>query len=405
MKVRHIHKIHISQIRKNFHYWDYYLMVPYLVLCMIGIVMVYSASSAIEMQNGGTPTSYLIKQTIYVIMGICCLLFGANYPLKHYRTPLFLRDSTLAMIGMLLFVLVLSHAVNGAKGWINLGVINIQPVEICKIYFILYLSDRMARVRARNDHFISSGGGPWLVVALCLLLIVLQPDIGGMAINVMIVAVLFLACDFRWSFGISILLIIPIMCYLLVEKAVESGLIHGYRMARFVAFLNPFGNASGSGSQLVNSYYAISNGGVFGSGLGNSVQKMGYLPEPNTDFIMSITSEELGLVGVTAILVTLLFLICRIIQVGVRADSLYQTLICYGSATFFTIETLFNIGGVLGLLPITGVTFPFISYGGSSMLILSATVGIIMNISMQQNRDRLVMGKPFIPETGGVKNV
>lgn len=363
-------------------------MVPYLVLCMIGIVMVYSASSAIEMQNGGTPTSYLIKQTIYVIMGICCLLFGANYPLKHYRTPRFLRDSTLAMIGMLLFVLVLSHAVNGAKDWINLGVINIQPVEICKIYFILYLSDRMARVRARNDHFISSGGGPWLVVALCLLLIVLQPDIGGMAINVMIVAVLFLACDFRWSFGISILLIIPIMCYLLVEKAVESGLIHGYRMARFVAFLNPFGNASGSGSQLVNSYYAISNGGVFGSGLGNSVQKMGYLPEPNTDFIMSITSEELGLVGVSVILILLMIIICRMIQIGVRSNSMYEMLLCYGSATFILIEAFFNIGGVLGLLPITGVTFPFISYGGSSMLILSFTVGIIMNISIQQNKQR-----------------
>lgn len=388
MKVRHIHKIHISQIRKNFHYWDYYLMVPYLVLCMIGIVMVYSASSAIEMQNGGTPTSYLIKQTIYVIMGICCLLFGANYPLKRYRTPRFLRDSTLAMIGMLLFVLVLSHAVNGAKGWINLGVINIQPVEICKIYFILYLSGRMARVRARNDHFISSGGGPWLVVALCLLLIVLQPDIGGMAINVMIVAVLFLACDFRWSFGISILLIIPIMCYLLVEKAVESGLIHGYRMARFVAFLNPFGNASGSGSQLVNSYYAISNGGVFGSGLGNSVQKMGYLPEPNTDFIMSITSEELGLVGVSVILILLMIISCRMIQIGVRSNSMYEMLLCYGSATFILIEAFFNIGGVLGLLPITGVTFPFISYGGSSMLILSFTVGIIMNISIQQNKQR-----------------
>lgn len=388
MKVKHIHKIYISQIRKNFHYWDYYLMVPYLVLCMIGIVMVYSASSAIEMQNGGNPTSYLIKQTIYVIMGIGCLIFGANYPLRHYRTPRFLRDSTLVMVGMLLFVLVLSHAVNGAKGWINLGVINIQPVEICKIYFILYLSDRMARVRARNDHFISSGGGPWLVVALCLLLIVLQPDIGGMAINVMIVAVLFLACDFRWSFGISVLLIIPTMCYLLVEKTVESGLIHGYRMARFVAFLNPFGNASGSGSQLVNSYYAISNGGVFGSGLGNSVQKMGYLPEPNTDFIMSITSEELGLVGVSVILILLMIIICRMIQIGVRSNSMYEMLLCYGSATFILIEAFFNIGGVLGLLPITGVTFPFISYGGSSMLILSFTVGIIMNISIQQNKQR-----------------
>lgn len=388
VKVKHIHKIHLSQVWKNFHYWDYYLMLPYLVLCMFGIVMVYSASSAINMQNGGSPTSYLIKQTVYVIMGIGCLIFGANYPLKHYRTTRFLRDSTIAMLGMLLFVLVLSHAVNGAKGWINLGVINIQPVEICKVYFILYLSDRMDRVRARNAHFISAGGGPWLVVALCMLLIVLQPDIGGMAINLMIVAVLFLACDFRWSFGISVLLVIPIMCYLLVEKAVESGLIHGYRMARFVAFLNPFGNASGSGSQLVNSYYAISNGGIFGSGLGNSVQKMGYLPEPNTDFIMSITSEELGLVGVTVILVLLMVIICRMIQIGVRSDSMYKMLLCYGSATFILIETFFNIGGVLGLLPITGVTFPFISYGGSSMLILSFTVGIIMNISIQQNKIR-----------------
>ena len=155
-----------------------------------------------------------------------------------------------------------------------------------------------------------------------------------------------------------------------------------------MAFLNPFGNASGSGSQLVNSYYAISNGGVFGSGLGNSVQKMGYLPEPNTDFIMSITSEELGLVGVSVILILLMIIICRMIQIGVRSNSMYEMLLCYGSATFILIEAFFNIGGVLGLLPITGVTFPFISYGGSSMLILSFTVGIIMNISIQQNKQR-----------------
>ena len=265
----------------------------------------------------------------------------------------------------------------------------------------------MAKIRQRGQHFTTDAKGPWLIIAVFLGLIMIQPDIGGMAINGAIIAIMLLAADYKWGFGLGIILVLPALGYLGLERLVESGLLQGggYQVARFVAFLNPFGNASGSGSQLVNSYYAISNGGVFGVGLGNSIQKMGYLPEPNTDFIMSITSEELGLVGVTAILVTLLFLICRIIQVGVRADSLYQTLICYGSATFFTIETLFNIGGVLGLLPITGVTFPFISYGGSSMLILSATVGIIMNISMQQNRDRLVMGKPFIPETGGVKNV
>lgn len=391
MRKFHFRKIHLSQVWHNFHYWDYYLLVPYLALCAIGIVMVFSASAAIEMQNGGTPMGYLIKQTIYVVMGICALTFAANYSLRHYRMRPFLKWSTIIVLGMLLVVLVLGHAVNGAKGWLNLGIINIQPVEICKLYLILYLSDRMSRIKARNAHFldIHQSSGPWLIICTCIILILLQPDIGGLAINLMIVGVLLLACDFKWSAGVTILLALPILGYFGIEKLVESGVIHGYKMARFVAFMNPFGNATGSGSQLVNSYYAISNGGVFGAGLGNSVQKMGYLPEPNTDFIMSITSEELGLIGVTAILLLLMLLICRIIQIGVRSETMYEMLICYGSATFILIETFFNIGGVLGLLPITGVTFPFISYGGSSMLILSFTVGLIMNISVQQKKERL----------------
>ena len=207
-----------------------------------------------------------------------------------------------------------------------------------------------------------------------------------------------LACDIRWGKAITAVIVFPLGLYFGLQLAIINGWLHGgYRIQRFIAFMNPFGNASGSGSQLVNSYYAISNGGIFGVGLGNSVQKMGYLPEPNTDFIMAITSEELGLVGVTIILVLLLVLICRMIQLGVKSASLYQTLICYGSATFFTIETFFNIGGVLGLLPITGVTFPFISYGGSSMLVLSATVGIIINISIRQNKAQLQVGEPFLP--------
>jgi cell division protein FtsW len=257
----------------------------------------------------------------------------------------------------------------------------------------------MARARQHGRHFLEtkSSVGPLLIALIYLILILVQPDTGGFAINFVIIAVMILACDMRWAFGVSMIIGVPLALYIGLQQAIINGWIHGgYRAQRFIAFMNPFGNASGSGSQLVNSYYAISNGGIFGVGLGNSVQKMGYLPEPNTDFIMSITSEELGLVGVTAILILLLILICRMIQLGVRSNSLYVTLICYGTATFFSVETLFNIGGVLGLLPITGVTFPFISYGGSSMLVLSAAVGIIMNISIQQNKRRLEMGSPFL---------
>lgn len=407
MKKKKLRFRKIRSVWNNIRYLDYYLLVPYLALCLIGIVMVYSSSAAIEMQNGGTPLGYLIRQTIFVLMGVGVMSFLTNYPLRHYRTPRFLKISTLVIGSLLLFVLVFSRAVNGAKGWLNLGPINIQPVELCKLYFILYLADRMDKVRQRGQHFTNSALGPWMIVFCFLFLILAQPDVGGMSINLAIIAVMLLAADYKWGVGLGIIICIPALGYFSLERMVESGMLQGggYKVARFVAFLNPFGNASGSGSQLVNSYYAISNGGVFGVGLGNSIQKMGYLPEPNTDFIMSITSEELGLVGVSLILIGLLILICRMIQVGVRANSLYEALICYGSATFFSVETLFNIGGVLGLLPITGVTFPFISYGGSSMIILSAVVGIIMNISMQQNQERLVMGNPFIVDDGGEKHV
>ncbi|WP_438361108.1 FtsW/RodA/SpoVE family cell cycle protein [Limosilactobacillus kribbianus] len=388
-----------SQLKQNWRSWDYYLMVPYLILCVTGIVMVYSSSAGIEMQNGGTPQAYLVKQTLYVILGLMVMFFFANYSLEHFRQRKFLEYSTIIMGFLLVIVLILGRAVNGARGWINLGPVNIQPVEFCKLYFILYLADRMARARQHGRHFLEtkSSIGPLVVAGAYLILIFVQPDTGGVAINFAIIAVMILACDMRWAFGVSMIVGVPLVLYIGLQQAIINGWIHGgYRAQRFIAFMNPFGNASGSGSQLVNSYYAISNGGIFGVGLGNSVQKMGYLPEPNTDFIMSITSEELGLVGVSAILILLLILICRMIQLGVRSNSLYMTLICYGTATFFSVETLFNIGGVLGLLPITGVTFPFISYGGSSMLVLSAAVGIIMNISIQQNKRRLEMGSPFL---------
>lgn len=379
-------------------------MVPYLILCLIGIVMVYSSSAAIQMQNGGTPQGYLIKQSIYVVLGIIVLIFCANFPLEHYRHRRFLQDSTIVMGALLVIVLAIGKAVNGAKGWLNFGPVNIQPVEFCKLYFILYLADRMARTHQKGKLLMKgeSSRGALILATIYLLLILAQPDTGGFAINVCIIGVMFIACDVRsWWKAVGIVIGFPLAVYFGLQLAIVNGWIHGgYRIQRFIAFMNPFGNASGSGSQLVNSYYAISNGGVFGVGLGNSIQKMGYLPEPNTDFIMSIASEELGLVGVSLILGLLLCLICRIILIGVRSRSLYQTLICYGTATFMMVETFFNIGGVLGLLPITGVTFPFISYGGSSMLVLSSAVGIVMNISIQQNKEQLQMGQPFISAEG-----
>ena len=388
MKKKKLRFRKIRSVWNNVRYLDYYILVPYLALCLVGIVMVYSASASIEMQNGGTPLGYLVKQTIYVVMGVAVMAFMANYPLRHYRTPRFLRDSTLVVGALLVIVLVFSRAVNGAKGWISLGFFNIQPVEICKLYFILYLADRMAKIRQRGQHFTTDAKGPWLIIAVFLGLIMIQPDIGGMAINGAIIAIMLLAADYKWGVGLEIILVLPALGYLGLERLVESGLLQGggYQVARFVAFLNPFGNASGSGNQLVNSYYAISNGGVFGVGLGNSIQKRGYLPEPYTDFILAIIAEELGFIGVLVVLGLLFFIILRIILIGIRSNNTFNTLVCYGVATFFTVESIFNIGAVNGLLPITGVTLPFISYGGSSMVVLSMALGMVMNISANEKR-------------------
>jgi cell division protein FtsW len=161
-----------------------------------------------------------------------------------------------------------------------------------------------------------------------------------------------------------------------------------YQIKRLLAFFHPFKLENSVGRQLVNSYYAISNGGWFGVGIGNSIQKKGYLPEPYTDFIMSVITEELGIIGAIVVLGILFFLIGRIVLVGIRAQSAYRSLVCYGIGAWLFVQTLFNVGAMSGLLPITGVTLPFISYGGSSMLMLSAAIGLAMNVSCVEQVER-----------------
>lgn len=353
--------------------------------------MVYSSSADIAIQNGGSPTAYLIKQSAYVVMGLIVLAFVTAMNIQIFQNPRILLIFAVVMLGLLVYVRLFGQSVNGAQGWINLGFINLQPAEVCKIFFILYLARMLSQNEDRiQDEFISSSLGPMLICGLMIFLILIQPDLGGAVINAAIVAIMILASGISWKKSVSVIfagiaafifILLPVL-----SRLAQSGAIKSYKLQRIVAFVNPFGTAKGAGSQLVNSYYAISNGGIFGRGLGNSIQKMGYLPEPNTDFIMAVISEELGVISVVVILALLTVIIARTIWLGVRANDAYSALICYGVATFFTIETLFNVGGVTGILPITGVTFPFISYGGSSMLVLCACLGLVLNVSKRQSR-------------------
>nr|WP_245328722.1 FtsW/RodA/SpoVE family cell cycle protein [Lactobacillus colini] len=382
---------------------DYTILVPYLLLCALGIVMVYSASSDILLVNGFKANVYAIRQMIYfaaavIILGLPSLVIS----MRIFKSKKFILSYLAISFLLLLFLVLLkiiTHgqaAVNGAVGWINLGFINIQPVEIAKLSLVLYLAHMLARRYGKliPGKIWSNLSGPTVISFIMIFLVILEPDFGGAAILFMIIFVMYLVSGIPTNKAVQwlvVLLVLIILTLFLMINFAPSFMKNSYQLQRFLAFAHPFKLEKTGGAQLVNSYYAIHNGGLFGVGIGNSMQKRGYLPEPYTDFILSIISEEIGAIGAILILGLLFFLMWRIMEVGVNAKSQFNSLVCFGVATMIFTETLFNVGAVAGLLPITGVTLPFISYGGSSMMVLTAGVGLVLNISATEkfNKNKL----------------
>lgn len=376
---------------------DYVIFIPYIIMSIIGVVMVYSASANIALQNGGSPLSYLIKQLIFVILSIVIVAVMTAMNIKYLRKQRFLKFLLYVFILVLIGLLVVGKTINGAAGWIHLGPVNIQPAEFVKFFLIIWLADVIDKGQPEITLSFRSWWDqmkwPLFFTAVLIGLILKQPDSGGAAINLSIAFILFNCSGYSWKRALTVIygcVVAALLAFefILVPMAKSDAFSDSYQLQRIVAFTNPFGHAQGTGQQVVNSYYAISNGGLFGVGLGNSVQKTGYLPEPNTDFIMSILTEELGAITAFLVLALLTIIILRTVQIGVRSNSTYQSLVCYGVATYMSIQTFFNMGGVLGVLPITGVTFPFISYGGSSILTLSFCLGLVLNISSRQRMAR-----------------
>ncbi len=382
-------------VRRKLRYLNYRIFIPYLILVVMGIVLVYSASSDILLVNGFKPSVYGIRQAIYALVAFLffCIPFFA-LKIKVFKSPKFVAGFLIICILMLLWLVFLrffhsSAAVNGAVGWINLGFINLQPLEVTKLALVIYL----AYVLDHRDGKLVKGkikdnlSHPAILAAFLMCLVIVEPDLGGTAILFMITLVMFSVSGIparlalTWLIGIA--LVIGLVVLIIIIWSPEF-LQKSYQFQRLMSFLHPFELERKGGAQLVNSYYAIHNGGVLGVGLGNSMQKRGYLPEPYTDFILSITAEEVGVI-LTILLVGLLFyLMLEIMNVGIHSVSQFDALICFGVATIIFTEAFFNIGAVLGLLPITGVTLPFISYGGSSMIVLTAAIGLVLNVSANE---------------------
>jgi len=392
-------------LRQQIPYLDYGIFIPYLILSAIGIVMVYSASSYVAASAGSSPTGYLIRQCMWVVIGFVFIGVVLAINLNVFKQLPMWSWMGFIMVGVLIGLRLFGQSINGAAGWIVFGPVSVQPAEFCKLYLIVYLSAAIER-RERQHGLVKMVdiNAQLAMMAVMIILIVIQPDIGGATINLAIVAVILFASGMSYFIGVGSFaaavvafewVLVPIVSHLPQQVLGKSHLpqqVLGkyYQLRRFLGFMNPFTTASGAGTQLVNSYYAISNGGLTGVGIGNSLQKRGFLPEPNTDFIMSITAEELGLIGVILVMLLLAVIVGRIIYIGVRSANTFNTLVCYGIAAYLTIQAFINVGGIVGLIPITGVTFPFVSYGGSSMMVLTLSLGLVLNIAAREKRQRAI---------------
>ena len=378
-----------AKIKATFQYFDYRIFIVYLLLMTIGVIAVYSASSEILLIHGFKATVYGQKQLLYAFFGVLICLACYSINLDYLRRGKLLLWLLAIVAGLLVYVRLFGQAVNGAKGWINLGPINIQPLELAKLVLTLYLARMLAKADGRlvRGHIISQLLPTAIIAGLLMILVLIEPDFGGTAIIFCLVLIMYSVSGIPTGYILLSIIGITVLVvggFSLIVAWNPSFLQDVYVYKRFIAFLHPFKTAANEGAQLVNSYYAIHNGGLFGLGLGNSIQKRGYLPEPYTDFILSIIAEEVGSFGALVVLGLLFYLMILIMERGVKAQSQYSTLICFGVTAIIFFQTLFNVGAVLGLMPITGVTLPFISYGGSSLWVLSAAIGLVLNVTAEE---------------------
>ena len=358
---------------------DPVLFIATVLLVGLSIVMVYSASAVLEMERTGRPFWFLLKQGMWAALGMAVLGIVMRIDYRFYREPAFLW-SALAVSGIGLAAVLFGPAVNNARRWFAFGGLGVQPSELAKlaaIFFIAALLERrMHRVNELGYSLI-----PIAVVVVCLVgLILLEPDFGTSMSLALIAAVMVFAAGLDYSYMVgAVLLLVPAIGLLAMSA--------GYRRRRWLAFLDPWGDPLGGGFQIIQSLIAVGTGGVWGKGLMNGVQKLFFLPEPHTDFIYSVISEELGFIGATAVLGCFCVITWRGLRVVLWAPDKFGAFLALGLTTMIAVQAFVNISVVLGLLPTKGIPLPFVSAGGSSLLINLLGMGVLLNVSQHASTE------------------
>lgn len=392
------------------HLLNYSIFLPYLVLSVIGLIIVYSTTSATLIDYGINPFKSMITQGVFWVVSLLAILFIYRLRLGFLKNSKVLTSVLAIEVILLLVARFFTKEVNGAHGWIVIGPVSFQPAEYLKVlivWFLAFTFSRRQRSIAVYDYqaLTKRRWWPrtfqdikdWRIVSLLLIgLVAAQPDLGNAAIIVltMLIMISVSGIGYRWfsaiflSITVASTLFLGLIGLVGVETMAKVP-VFGYVAKRFSAFYNPFKDLTDSGHQLAHSYYAMSNGSWFGLGLGNSIEKRGYLPEATTDFVFSIVMEELGMIGACLILALVFFLILRIILVGVKAKNAFNAMMAIGIGGMMLMQIFVNIGGISGLIPSTGVTFPFLSQGGNSLLVLSVAIAIVLNIDANEKREEI----------------
>lgn len=404
------------------HLLNYSILIPYLILSIIGLIVVYSTTSALAIQSGVSSIRMVRTQGLFFILSLLTIALIYKFSLNFLRNKKVLAFVIFIEVILLILSRFITDTVNGAHGWLTIpGGFSIQPAEYLKVILVWYLalifSKRQDEIRdydyqaLTHNEWIPRNLNDWRWLTLILIgIVVIMPDLGNATILALTVLIMITASGVGYRWFISLLglvvgassIVLGSIWIIGVDRVAKIP-VFGYVAKRFSAFFNPFNDLSGAGHQLANSYYAMSNGGWFGLGLGNSIEKQGYLPEAHTDFVFAIVIEELGFVGASLILALLFFLILRIILVGIRAKNPFNSMMAIGIGGMILVQTFINIGGISGLIPSTGVTFPFLSQGGNSLWVLSVAIAFVLNIDASEKRAKMEQEGMVFEEKGKIK--
>ena len=358
--------------------FDYKLFVLVVLLSIFGIVMIFSSSAIWAEYKFDDKYRFLKLQSLFFIIGIIATIIISKVDYKNYLK----KANVILLVCFLLLILVLIPGIgtlrNGSRSWFGIGGLGVQPSEFMKLGIIIFASKYLSNY-PKDIKDIKKGVFPILFLTFLVFgLIMLQPDLGtGAIILVTVIGLLFVSgVDMTFFARIIGLGLIGLSALIIAAP---------YRIKRIVAFLNPWSDPLGTGFQTIQSLFAIGPGGLFGLGFGNSIQKHFYLPEPQTDFIFSIISEELGIIGIISVAFLFLVIILLSIKIAIKAPDSFSKFLVFGIIFQLSFQALLNLSVVVGLVPVTGVTLPFFSYGGSSLFISLIGMGIILNIAKSIN--------------------